>query len=298
MTTHLYLSPHFDDVVFSCAGKILQDIEQGINVVVVTVFCQTNDKNEMKVRALENKSALNKLGVMDTYIINLSEQDAPFRHDFYNSFERIVLDTHPNDSNPQFITHLETVFTNLVDNLNVDTVYSPLSVGTHIDHRLCFQAVRNCNFSNVRYFEDRPYSLAHFSVEARLIQIGYPPQNLADFSVEGYLKGLSDMRYVEQYLPVGELRQKYFDSVTNQLETALSTVKKGGITKESTITSYLFDQSQFKKISQAVSCYETQINDFFGSQALFENAYENYALNHNRDGNNAPAHIERYHTLK
>jgi LmbE family N-acetylglucosaminyl deacetylase len=38
MSTHLFLSPHLDDIVLSCGGQIAQLVRSGRRVHVVTVF--------------------------------------------------------------------------------------------------------------------------------------------------------------------------------------------------------------------------------------------------------------------
>ena len=139
MRNILFISPHLDDAVFSCAVRILREVESGSSVIVATVFRRgrgpASTLREYAERREEDRRALALLGAKPLW---LGLSDAPSRNPFYNTFSRIVLGTASAD-----VDHIQIVRTRikgLLDELKPDAIYLPLGVGTHIDHRLVFAA--------------------------------------------------------------------------------------------------------------------------------------------------------------
>src|SRR5215216_7667166 len=104
----LFLSPHLDDAVFSCATRILRESETGADVIVATVFSHARRRSpqwsEYVTRREEDQRALHLLGARPRWLGLL---DAPWRNPFYNSFRRIVLETAPKDKEYAAIVHRE-----------------------------------------------------------------------------------------------------------------------------------------------------------------------------------------------
>src|ERR1700690_3085189 len=94
----LFVSPHLDDAVFSCAARILREVDGGTDVTVATVFSHARPRSPMRreyvARQEEDRIALGLLGAKPLWLGLL---DAPCRSPFYNSFQRIVLETAPGD---------------------------------------------------------------------------------------------------------------------------------------------------------------------------------------------------------
>ena len=76
MNTNIYISPHFDDVVFSCHASMINDIKNGVHVIVITVFSNNGSRSsaENMLRKVENNAALNLLKAQS---IELGYDDAP-----------------------------------------------------------------------------------------------------------------------------------------------------------------------------------------------------------------------------
>ena len=146
MKTILYLSPHFDDVVFSCSGHLKTEKEKGNRIVVATIFTEGDHQHRKQedLKALESYEAEH---------VWLGELDAPFRNKFYNSFEKIIFgDTEDYQLDVR----------SLVNKISPDQVIAPLAVGTHIDHRIVFDAAKALTDIEVLFYADSPYlSLIH-----------------------------------------------------------------------------------------------------------------------------------------
>src|SRR5205823_11798994 len=119
-----------DDCVFSCAARILREVQTGAAVTVATVFSdgrgRPSNRRQYVVRREEDRRALGLLGAKALWLGLL---DAPYRNPFSNSFKRIVLEMVPDDED--YIQIVRAEIENLLDKTNPDAIYLPLGVGTH-----------------------------------------------------------------------------------------------------------------------------------------------------------------------
>ncbi len=187
----VYISPHLDDVAFSCGGRILRERARGQSVLVVTVF--TADEGpcrkipphvrarvgEMSERRREDERAMRRLNVAFLW---LGYPEAIFRdrayHTLYGAFSRQV----PEDR--RLAAHLACELAHLLEQVRPRRVYWPLGVGHHADHRLLFEAgvmlvTRRAEGSteasrdlDVCFYEDAPYALIPYLVEHRMETAG------------------------------------------------------------------------------------------------------------------------------
>lgn len=274
--TKLYISPHFDDVVFSCAGKIIVDVKNGFRVIVVTVFTKSNtqDLAIYEARNAENNQALLTLGAEG---VNLDFFDAPYRHSFYNSFRTLLLERHPLDD-VEYVSSIGVALNDLCNVISPMEVYAPLAVGGHIDHRICFESAVSHLSYPVTFYEDRPYSFAAFAVESRLKSLGVrlaTNQELWEVmtqeNIAKHLSSLSQLVFVNKYLPHGETRNECFDLIAKNLSILPSLRYQG----EKNIFTY--SAAEAETIRQAVNAYESQLADFCGSSEQFQFQTENYS---------------------
>ncbi len=283
--TKLYISPHFDDVVFSCAGKIIDDVTNGFKVIVVTVFTKSNAKDLViyKTRSEENNQALLILGAEG---INLDFFDAPYRHQYYNSFRRLLLERHPLD-NIEFVSSIGVALNELYSAILPAEVYAPLAVGEHIDHRLCFESVVGYLSCPITFYEDRPYSFATFAVESRLKSLGIGSNTSHEFcevmtqeNIIQHLSSLSQLVFVNRYLPPGKIRNECFDLISKNL-SVLPPLQYQGIKNI-----FTYSTTDAETICKAINAYQSQIADFCGTLEQFQRQAENYS--------NHIAHVSQY----
>ena len=173
--TALFLSPHLDDVAFSCGGTFAMLAAAGWRCVLATLFtrsvphprgfaleCQTSkglpaDVDYMRQRRIEDAVAAVHLGASDVHWGPLPE--APHRG--YDSaaalFEPLRVDdplATDGDSNA-----LDSAITALCRGHQPGIVFAPQSSGRHVDHVLTSRVVLRADVAAVAWYADTPYVL-------------------------------------------------------------------------------------------------------------------------------------------
>ena len=160
----LYVSPHGDDVLLSCAARLLAELELGLRVGVVTVFGGGS-------RHAAADAAFDRLGVRR---LALELPEAPARQASYAAFEALTAPTHPEDEGVVGVA--AEALADIGHRLRARQVYVPLGVGGHVDHRLCHEAALRSLESgegrNVFLYEDRPEAFVRGAVRMRLGHVG------------------------------------------------------------------------------------------------------------------------------
>jgi len=165
-----YLGPHPDDIVFSCAGSVLSDVESGHEVTLLSVFVSGE---QAATRRAEDEQAACALGCK---YLSLDLFEAPDRPEISGSLGLFM------PFGPPHLGITSEVVTRLRWHIGEGArLYAPLAVGAHIDHRIVHEAARSLSFAlglPIAYFEDLPYSLAHFAVARRLAALETPVPKL------------------------------------------------------------------------------------------------------------------------
>lgn len=171
----LFISPHFDDVALSCGGVVALTSD----AVIVTVFAgqpgalltafarfqhdrwRTGER-AVDARQTEELRALELLGARHHW---LDFPDAIYRGDLYLSDEDLFGPVKPADRQTE--TSVVAAIVGLARETGSTTVYLPLGVGGHVDHRVCRRAARPILDLGigVRFFEDFPYAIEPGAVE-------------------------------------------------------------------------------------------------------------------------------------
>ena len=153
--TVLFLSPHLDDVAFSCGGTVAA-LAAGRRCVVATVFtrgvpdpagfaldCQTSkgidpSVDYMALRRDEDRRACAVLGARPRH---LDLPEAPHRgYDDAAALFAGVRDDDRVDGEPTVFV-VARVVGRLLDELGPDLLFAPAGYGRHADHRLVLDAV-------------------------------------------------------------------------------------------------------------------------------------------------------------
>lgn len=162
----LYVSPHGDDVLLSCAARLLSEVSRGLRVTVVTVFAAAGGKAYFAADA-----ALDRLGVRR---MRLDLPEATRRHGAYAPLEDLSDDSHPDDVGVLGVA--ADALSNLGPPSRARQIYVPLGVGGHVDHRICseasLRAFESGESRNVFLYEDRPEAFVRGAVRMRLGQVG------------------------------------------------------------------------------------------------------------------------------
>ena len=171
MPTALFLSPHLDDVAFSCAGTLLSLAASGWNICCCTVFaasvpnpqgfalrCQTDksiavETDYMALRRAEDWDWAQIAGVSDVRHWPFAE--APHRG--YESAAALFAGVHAGDEVWKLIAEGLQDLTSLLD---VTLVFAPQGLGNHADHLQVIAAVRDTVADDlVCWYRDTPYAL-------------------------------------------------------------------------------------------------------------------------------------------
>ncbi|MDC0714956.1 PIG-L family deacetylase [Stigmatella sp. ncwal1] len=181
MKTALFLSPHLDDVAFSCGGMLARLKARRWRIVLATVFtrsvahptgfalaCQTDkglgpDVDYMALRRAEDRSFAAWMGVDQLVWMDLPE--APHRG--YHSPGALFAPPRRDDD---IIPTLEEKLSLLIDEVRPDLVLAPQALGSHVDH---VQLVRvlpslNVQVSQVLWYRDTPYAVRQPSAKPDL----------------------------------------------------------------------------------------------------------------------------------
>ena len=168
----IYLSPHLDDVVYSCGGLIWEQVQSGVQVEIWTI-CAGNVQSPLSpyaqslhtrwqtgpeavfVRRAEDLEACQKLGVLAKHF---DIPDCIYRY-IPNSGEPVVSsdDDLFSPLKPEESYLVEKLACQLESGLPPQTnLVCPLTVGGHMDHRLTRMAAEALKRS-LWYYADFPY---------------------------------------------------------------------------------------------------------------------------------------------
>lgn len=189
---YIFLSPHFDDAVYSCGGTIHQLTQRGETVLILTIMGgdppqhipdtpilrdlhQRWDAGEAPIaqRKEEDREAALRLGAQ---IRHINIPDCVYRvakvgdEALYPSEESLWNHIHPDDWAVDELLNSQFPMSD-VDLTKVKALYAPLGAGGHVDHlivvKVALQKAVNAHY-DVFFYEDYPYSDEPDSVVAAL----------------------------------------------------------------------------------------------------------------------------------
>jgi LmbE family N-acetylglucosaminyl deacetylase len=195
---HIFLSPHFDDAVYSCGGTLGVQVSCGLRPLVITIFGgipsatlqlspfaqrvqqemgADNTKgpgNAVEIRRKEDATALDYLEVDYLWLDYI---DALYRGSpaYYTDRNQLIGgDVHPADATID--RQLAADLLALQERLPDAAWYAPLGVGRHVDHQIvCSAADRLAQRgAKVYYYEEFPYILQAGNLDARKQELGVP----------------------------------------------------------------------------------------------------------------------------
>lgn len=187
--THLFISPHYDDIALSCGGTAALVSEAGKDAVVALLFGDHPDPNEpltafaermhqdwgmsadqvIAGRRAEEAESSRILGLRDVF---LPFRDAIYRGaNYLNDDQLFGVPTGTDVDLPERI--VAAIAAEGFRPLG-SRAYAPLASGFHVDHQLGFKAgVLLASYGwDVWFYEDLPYSLLEGRVADRLSRAG------------------------------------------------------------------------------------------------------------------------------
>src|SRR5215467_5558896 len=192
---HIFLSPHFDDAIYSCGGTLGVQVSCGLHPLVITVFAGTpppetelspfatlihrkmgfsQDIGAETVVATRRKEDARTLDYLHADYLWLDYPDAIYRGipAYYAGNSDLMGEVDPRDMwiDKQLAQDLVTLHQRLPDTV----WYAPLGVGRHVDHQIVCSAIDRLTQrgANVKLYEDFPYVLTNGALESRLQEFG------------------------------------------------------------------------------------------------------------------------------
>lgn len=192
--THIFLSPHLDDAVFSTGGTIAVQVSNGLRPLVMTVFAgvppaghqlspfaldvqrrmgfRENPTVAVEARRKEDAAALDFLGCDYLWLDYL---DAMYRGNpgYYANNEQLI-GGEVNSADLVIDRQLAEDLLTLQERLPDAVWYAPLAVGRHVDHQIVSSAADRLvqRGTNVKFYEDFPYVLQEGALQSRLQELG------------------------------------------------------------------------------------------------------------------------------
>lgn len=182
--TDIYFSPHLDDVVLSCGGRIARGQHDGQRALVVTAFSGGSNQAEkladkaldpfadMERRRQEDERAMNRLGVDHLW---LGYDEAIYRDQRYGSL--IGMTSQVLESDSKLCEALWSDILKICHQAKGAQLYFPLGVGHHVDHQILFEVGATIEDKErldgqIRYYEDVPYAFIPGLLRLRMKLIG------------------------------------------------------------------------------------------------------------------------------
>ena len=181
---HIYFSPHLDDAVLSCAGRIARQTSAGLAVLVVTIFAGCGRGGTRPPRAFapfqdiaarrrEDRRALAVVGADHLW---LDFPDAIQRHRRYASLLGITAPIGRREAPLHAAVAAEVA--RICRRWPAARRYFPLAIGNHVDHQIVAAAGFDLLCTNsgpghdIAFYEDTPYVCIPHLLRQRFEQIG------------------------------------------------------------------------------------------------------------------------------
>ena len=274
---HIYFSPHLDDAVLSCAGRIARQTGAGLPVLVVTVFAGSGGGatrpppafapfQDISSRRREDRRALDVLGAHHRW---LEFPDAIQRRRRYASLAGITAPVGQREA------PLRAEVANAVARIGrcwpTARLYFPLAVGNHVDHQIVAAAGFDLRRSDVRagrevtFFEDAPYVCIPHLLRQRFEQAGIAPAPGAPPSVavcarEAYGALMSSPQLVRHAGPVAR-RLLFVLLLARFARARLGARRRRRLVLRPELTDI---GDQFDTKIAAVACYDSQVAAIYG----------------------------------
>jgi len=159
----LFLSPHADDIAFSCPARLAWEARRGQRALVLALF-ESPDESSKGAAAVERLGA-------DFVAAGL---DPARRRTSAASFRDLAYDRGADDE--EWVVRAARLLADVEPRVRARQVYVPLGVGGHIDHRLAHAAALRAFTSgdgrNVYLYEERPEAFVPGAVRVRLGLLG------------------------------------------------------------------------------------------------------------------------------
>lgn len=270
----VYISPHLDDVGFSCPGLILQEQQTPLSI---TIFSDSEFEKRKKIflKRQKEEQVAAEHGKFDFLLAGFCD----LRKTKTVSYDGLIW----SDVEEKLVDEVSHFLKTVAEQTNAKKFVAPLGVGRHVDHRICYEAVcrvsKNLPYVEVWFYEDRPYAFPPQATEVRLNELCYNVP--VDYEL-----------FIEELLQTHYLAGKNSDHKLRCWQQHIAEVCKNtcdrNIYKMNCVNYDNHDQ-----IWRIVSSYASQIKFFIGDKEKFIEECQKFA----RHCGEEHLYIERYWKL-
>lgn len=280
---HVYFSPHLDDVVLSCAGRIACQTGAGHRVLVVTIFGGAARPaaapparsqawapfRDVAARRGEDRRALAALGADHRW---LDYPDAIQRHRRYASLAAITRPRARGEAPLQ--ARVAASIAQVSRQHPAATLYFPLGIGNHVDHQLVSavglerRRIESGQPCGMLFYEDTPYVCIPHLLAQRFEQVGIrapatPPARSALARARAAQAALLAAPQLGRHLrAAGAARFLLFALLAARFARARAGARRRAWL---TMTPELIDTGAvFAAKVNAIGCYQSQVQALFG----------------------------------
>lgn len=280
----VFISPHLDDAVFSCGGKIAE-LSKLKKVFVFNIFTSYDEDTHNRSVVFGNERLIeeeNASKVLNYDFFNLNEKDAFFRGFRKGSIAKVFYP--PTSEDLIYLENLKEKIFATLESIKFDEIYVPLAIGWHIDHyliHLIFNDPMNPFKGKIRFYEDVPYV---FFPGARLERFAFLQnqttsliKNTLSISKAFFNSGMTQKikKFPWRYL-IMPFMALYFLKLILLHRKFLRKVQRNQLFSQYTFENHNCDANIELKIS-AVLCYQSQVREFFISENHLRMDYTKYS---------------------
>lgn len=202
----VFLSPHLDDAVLSCGGRLSMNARGGLPQQVITVFAGApagvppEVDRHIRVRRAEDTAALTYLGLAESGIVHLDLVNGIYRSgdDGVRRYDPGAMCGKLNALDRPLVGEIVSRLMDRLPDPRSVVVFAPLGAGGHVDHQLTHRAARELSRRGYRmaFYEDVPYS-------SREPVKGKPGWNGEDLLLpeEHLARKIAALRYYQTQIP-------------------------------------------------------------------------------------------------
>lgn len=276
----VFVSPHLDDVVWSCPVHVLRTVAAGRPAIVATVFSRSDGAEQQATRTAEDTVAVELLGAEPRH---LGHADAPWRPRWWAGRELTFADLVCEPVPAHLCRNVAWSISQLVAVVGATTVVAPLGVGHHLDHRTVFAAVDQLCLAGglggrgdveVCYYEDRPYSFVEHSAEVRLAELGVAvASDRGGIDWSRHWASFESAPYVREFLVDPADRRRIVGCVQAGAGIAGRRRSRGrDKDRRATAVGLVPDRAEAQRARRAISAYASQVPMFLTVEVLTQMA--------------------------
>ena len=200
----IFISPHLDDVVYSCSQMIRNLVKKDNKILVITLFTKYDDFNENiflngKTRKKEDSDALLSLNVDYLHLDypELMIRDKLKDYTLYHQIVEPIRTLCYVKGDTVLYDLINQDIQKIIDQNKIKQVYFPAAIGFHPDHLITYRGCCNLKNTQLIVYQDFPYCNQTFYKYTRMFFIRYKKH--ISVKVDPKIKKEDILKYKSQF---------------------------------------------------------------------------------------------------